>query len=276
MTYTAAQSLAQAGKSVISIAGVLWGVDFKEVPTTHATSSGDGASLRGTIHIRSATDNPEAIAALTEEPSLKWFVTFSHNNFSRAQISGSGLIAAVQYLLSEGHVKLQDRRETIAIGTVAGVKDALLGLHSISVDLGRWRLVQQDIEDGMVKIDLAGRHLVITAEKFESLDSLACYQNTDIENIIVLHEHGINNNGIGELVASSYNPATLEVQGGVSTAAAAALGARHLCGKNLPHHWRVKLSEHVVSTRMFATEEGEHVSVSATAVNLAEIASVTV
>jgi diaminopimelate epimerase len=44
--------------------------------------------------------------------------------------------------------------------------------------------------------------------------------------------------------------------------AAAALATRHWAGATAPSQWQVKVPGGLVGVRMFATEDGEHVSIS--------------
>ncbi|HUH52863.1 MAG TPA: hypothetical protein VLZ31_02320, partial [Microbacteriaceae bacterium] len=206
----------------------------------------------------------EGEANLAEEPTAKWFL--EQRDFAGRQISlsGNGLRAFVRFLLDTELHTMSDRRETLPVATSAGVRDTLVGVVGVSVDLGRWRLRQST--DKSLLIELGRLHAVSFFD--EQYDD----QNVSVEQLVGDQTVFVDRSTISVVDAVGHVSAKFfvvdldgvqrEVPSSGTGAVAAALFARHFGVETMvPNHWRVETAGGSLGVRMFATEDGEHVSI---------------
>lgn len=202
---------------------------------------------------------------LAEEPTAKWFLDQYDQNGDTVALSASGTLAIVRFLLDSGLHKMVDRRETVAIATRSGVRDTLVGLAGISVDLGRWEF--EGLLDGQpgMQLRLGRKHTVSFDETIKFTDS---DQGNLLTTIPGLESVQVSD-GVGQVTAKTKDPAGNPVASGTAIVAAAltarnfvASDARYARGVN---HWKVQTEHGSFAVRMFPTEEGEHVSLSGSA-----------
>ena len=109
-----------------------------------------------------------------------WFMDYWNADGTPAEMCGNGIRVYAHYLISEGLVA-PERRDTLPIGTRAGVKDVLAGVAGYTVDLGRWRLAEErlvsayglDVARPGLGLDLGNPHVVTAlahAGELEGLD----------------------------------------------------------------------------------------------------------
>jgi len=217
---------------------VIFGDPAGEVELTAAecarlTESRGGAGIVGVIRAVRSNNIPEARSLLETDPDAEWFMDHRNPDGSTAAVCGNALRVFVAFLMAEGLVHLT-HGDRIAIGTRDGVKDVQVGSNGVfRVDLGRWRL-----RDDLAQVELALDS--VTVEPFEPL----------VED------------GIGRLVVQMNDCVTPAPHSWATTAAAAALAARHREGKGAPNNWRVDTPDGSIGVQMFPTEDGEHVSLS--------------
>ena len=237
-----------------------------------------GIGADGVIRAVKSRHLPEGAAALAEEPNAEWFMDYHNADGSVAEMCGNGIRVYAEYLVSAGWIQPQVG-ETICIGTRAGVKDVLVGANAFQVDLGRWRL---DDEERLVRakdlevarpglgIYLGNPHVAVAVADEEELGGIDLSYVPVVEpsfpdgvNVeFVMPEDPLVHDGVGRIRMRVHERGSGETLSCGTGAVAAALAFRHWGGPDTPHHWRVDLPGGRLSVRMFPTEEGEHVSLS--------------
>lgn len=194
-----------------------------------------------------------------DDPLPTWFFDFRLPDGSSRALSGNGLRVYVRHLLDRGLVRLEDRRETIAIGTRVGTRDVLTGAAGVAVDLGRWRFLADD-ETGF-RFSIGGAEVSVIPEGSvpPARETVVTVDPRATEVI----------QGIGQASARVYKARAGQVAETPSSgigAIGAALALRHWAyraeDRHVPHHWRILMPGGALGVRMFPTESGEHVSVS--------------
>ena len=236
-----------------------------------------GVGADGVIRAVRSRALPEGQQSLAEEPEAEWFMDYWNADGSPAQMCGNGIRVYVHYLMTEGLVAA-DRRDTIPVGTRAGVKDVLAGVSGYTVDLGRWRLDSERLVSAKglqvarpgLGINLGNPHVVTALAHLGELEGLDLTQAPVLDPVaeeganveFVVPEDPLISDGIARIRMRVHERGAGETLSCGTGAAAAALAFRHWGGESMPHHWSVEVPGGRLAVRMFATEEGEHVSLS--------------
>lgn len=233
---------------------------------------GDGVirAVRSDIH-------PEGASSLAEDDGAEWFMDYHNADGSVAEMCGNGIRVFTKYLLEQGLVTLEPG-ETLAIGTRAGVRDVQINRSGFQVDLGRWGLT----DEAQVRarnlhaarpglgLTVGNPHVVVA---LASADELA---DVDLTVVPILEPNPVDGanvefvvpadplvaDGIGRISMRVHERGSGETLSCGTGAAAAALAVRYWAGPSAPDQWRVDVPGGTVGVRMFATEDGEHVSLS--------------
>jgi diaminopimelate epimerase len=236
-----------------------------------------GVGADGVIRAVRSRAIPEGAGILAEEPEAEWFMDYWNADGTPAEMCGNGIRVYAHYLISEGLVA-PERRDTLPIGTRAGVKDVLAGVSGYTVDLGRWRLDDERLvlAQGLrvprpgLGIDLGNPHIVTALADDETLDGLELGRAPELDPV---PEHGANvefvvpeepllKNGVAHIRMRVHERGSGETLSCGTGVAAAALAFRHWGGEGMPNSWSVEVPGGRLAVRMFPTEEGEHVSLS--------------
>ena len=236
-----------------------------------------GVGADGVIRAVRSRALPEGRAVLAEEPEAEWFMDYWNADGTVAEMCGNGIRVYAHFLIAEGLVA-PERRDTLPIGTRAGVRDVLAGASGYTVDLGRWRLGEERLVAatgiGVARpglgISVGNPHVVAVladAEELEALDLTAepvldpaPAEGANVE--FVVPEEQFLKNGVAHVRMRVHERGAGETLSCGTGAAAAALAFRHWGGEGMPHSWSVRVPGGRLAVRMFATEEGEHVSLS--------------
>lgn len=236
-----------------------------------------GIGADGVIRAVRSRALPEGQASLAEEPEAEWFMDYWNADGTPAEMCGNGIRVYAHYLITEGLVA-PERRDTLPIGTRAGVKDVLAGVSGYTVDLGRWRLAGDHLVAARglhvsrpgLGIDLGNPHVVTALADEAKLDSLdlgtaptlepALESGANVE--FVVPEEPLIHNGVARIRMRVHERGSGETLSCGTGTAAAALAFRHWGGEGMPNHWSVEVAGGRLAVRMFPTEEGEHVSLS--------------
>jgi diaminopimelate epimerase len=239
----------------------------------HFGVGGDGV-IRAVRSARIA----DGAASLKEDDAAEWFMDYHNSDGSVAEMCGNGIRVFARYLLDNGLTELTDGN-TLVVGTRNGVVDIQRNKAGFQADLGRWRL---DGTEPIVRaknlpvprpglgIDVGNPHVVVALASDEELDSLDLgyipqldpepATGANIEFVVPMEP--LVKDGVGRIRMRVHERGSGETLSCGTGAVAAALATRHWAGKGAPNQWSVEVAGGTVGVRMFATEDGEHVSLS--------------
>lgn len=236
-----------------------------------------GVGGDGVIRAVRSDSHPEGASSLAEDDGAEWFMDYHNADGSVAEMCGNGIRVFTKYLLEQGLVTLEPG-ETLAIGTRAGVRDVQINRSGFQVDLGRWGLT----DEAQVRarnlhaarpglgLTVGNPHVVVA---LASADELA---DVDLTVVPILEPNPVDGanvefvvpadplvaDGIGRISMRVHERGSGETLSCGTGAAAAALAVRYWAGPSAPDQWWVDVPGGTVGVRMFATEDGEHVSLS--------------
>jgi len=236
-----------------------------------------GIGADGVIRAVRSRALPEGAAVLEEEPEAEWFMDYWNADGTPAEMCGNGIRVYAHYLIAEGLVA-SDRSDTLPIGTRSGVKDVLAGPSGYTVDLGRWRLAPErlvaahglDVARPGLGVDLGNPHVVTALAPDGELERIDLHaapvldpEPADGANVeFVVPEEPLVQNGVAHIRMRVHERGSGETLSCGTGTAAAALAFRHWGGEGMPNSWSIEVPGGRLGVRMFATEEGEHVSLS--------------
>jgi diaminopimelate epimerase len=241
-----------------------------------------GVGADGIIRAVRSRSLPEGAASLEEDESAEWFMDYHNADGSPSEMCGNGIRVYAQYLLETGLIDL-DPTDTLSIGTRGGVRDLQRNLKGFQVDLGRWSL---DGGEPLVRaknlsvarpglgINVGNPHVVVALSSEEELASadLSYIPKLEPEPVdgvnveFVVPADPMVKDGVGEITMRVHERGSGETLSCGTGAAAAALATRHWAGAGAPNQWKVHVPGGTLGVRMWAAEDGEHVSLSGPAV----------
>lgn len=236
-----------------------------------------GIGADGFIRVVKSAKLPEGKEILEVEPTAIWFMDYYNADGSAAEMCGNGVRVFARYLLDRGLAKIEGG-STLAVGTRAGVKDLTQGSNGFAVDLGRWKLTSEfTVEASGIEvarpgqgIEIGNPHVVVALSSDSELKQLKLFEAPVVEpapvnganvEFVVPNEPMIKD-GVGYFSFRVHERGVGETLSCGTGIAAAALATRYWAGASAPNQWQVQALGGVVAVRMFATEDGEHVSIS--------------
>ena len=235
-----------------------------------------GVGADGFIRVVKNSNIEAGKSILEVEPAATWFMDYYNADGSEAEMCGNGIRVFAKYLLDRNLAQIVDG-STLPVGTRAGVKDLTKTSSGFAVDLGRWHL------DGEVEVSATGLevarpgqginvgnpHAVVALATETELSSLRLL---DAPNVEPHPEAGVNvefvvplepmvKDGIGHISMRVHERGVGETKSCGTGIAAAALATRFWAGEDAPNQWQVRVPGGTVGVRMFATQDGEHVSI---------------
>jgi diaminopimelate epimerase len=236
-----------------------------------------GIGADGFIRVVKSAKLPEGQEILAVEPTAIWFMDYYNADGSAAEMCGNGVRVFARYLLDRGLAKIEGG-STLAVGTRAGVKDLTQGSNGFAVDLGRWKLTNEfTVEAKGIEvarpgqgIEIGNPHVVVALSSDAELKQLKLFEAPTVEpapvnganvEFVVPNEPMIKD-GVGYFSFRVHERGVGETLSCGTGIAAAALATRFWAGASAPNQWQVQALGGVVAVRMFATEDGEHVSIS--------------
>jgi diaminopimelate epimerase len=237
-----------------------------------------GVGGDGVIRAVRSSKLADGAAALAEDESAEWFMDYHNADGSPSEMCGNGIRVYAKFLIENGLATLGNG-ETLTIGTRGGVRDVQQNLSGFQVDLGRWSL---DGGEPLVRaknlkvarpglgVNVGNPHVVV------ALSSEAELASADLSYIPVLDPEpadGANvefvvpmdpmiKDGVGHVRMRVHERGSGETLSCGTGAAAAALATRYWAGDGAPNQWRVEVPGGTLGVRMWAAEDGEHVSLS--------------
>lgn len=234
-----------------------------------------GIGADGVIRAVRSRALPEGADVLAVEPEAEWFMDYWNADGTVAEMCGNGVRVYTHYLINEGLVA-PERSDTLPLGTRAGVRDVLVGAAGYTVDLGRWRLGKERLvaSQGLsvarpgLGIEVGNPHVVTVLADQAELDGLNLDVAPTFEPVpaaganaeFVVPAEQLLVNGVAHITMRVFERGVGETLSCGTGAAAAALAFRHWGGDQMPNSWSVTVPGGRLGVRMFATEEGEHVS----------------
>ncbi|MEP6482176.1 MAG: diaminopimelate epimerase [Rhodoglobus sp.] len=237
-----------------------------------------GVGADGMLRAVLSKNIPEGAAVLAEDSDAEWFMDYHNADGSVAEMCGNGIRVFTRFLIENNLADLGPG-ETLPIGTRGGVRDVQANASGYQVDLGRWKL---DGSEPLVRarelhvarpglgINVGNPHVVVALASDEELDGadlsyipIVEPEPTDGANVeFVVAAEPLVKDGVGRIRMRVHERGSGETLSCGTGAVAAALATRHWAGKGAPNQWRVDVPGGTVGVRMFAAEDGEHVSLS--------------
>jgi len=237
-----------------------------------------GVGADGLLRAVRSAKIPDGASALEEDQHAEWFMDYHNSDGSAAEMCGNGIRVFGKFLVERGLASLEPG-DTLPIGTRGGVRDLQRNATGYQVDLGRWALGTDEtlvrakglaVARPGLGIDMGNPHVVVALATVEELDGIDLSyipviepdqpDGANIEFVVV--EDPLVRDGVGRFRMRVHERGSGETLSCGTGAAAAALAVRHYAGAGAPHQWRVDVPGGTVGVRMFAAEDGEHVSLS--------------
>jgi len=234
-----------------------------------------GIGADGLIVVR-PTEGSEVDHLLAEEPAARWFMDYRNGDGSPAEMCGNGVRVFARYLLQNGLAELTDG-STLPVATRAGIKDVTATVNGFAVDLGPWKITEDEVlvkAAGLrvarpgLNVNVGNPHVVVALADEQELASLVLVRQPELEpapeaganvEFVVLDEPLLKD-GVAGLTMRVHERGVGETQSCGTGIAAAALAIRHWAGGE-QNHWKVRVPGGEVAVRMFPTEDGEHVAI---------------
>lgn len=217
-------------------------------------------------------------ASLAEDSAAEWFMDYRNADGSVAEMCGNGIRVFTQFLVERGLAELEPGG-TLPIGTRSGVRDVQRNASGYQADLGRWaleggeplvRAKELPIARPGLGISIGNPHVVVALASVEELEQADLTfipvidpDPADGANVeFVVAGEPLVRDGVGHIRMRVHERGSGETLSCGTGAVAAALAFRHWAGDGAPNQWRVDVDGGTLGVRMFAAEDGEHVSLS--------------
>lgn len=253
-------------------------VDLTPVQLAAIADRHFGVGGDGIIRAVRSKNLPDGAAALAEDDAAEWFMDYHNADGSPSEMCGNGIRVYAKFLIQNGLAELGPG-ETLPIGTRGGVRDLQRNASGFQVDLGRWSL---DGGEPLVRaknlqvarpglgVDVGNPHVVVALSSEEELESadLTFLPVLDPEPMLganvefVVPLDPLVKDGVGRIRMRVHERGSGETLSCGTGAAASALATRYWAGSGAPNQWRVELPGGTLGVRMWAAEDGEHVSLS--------------
>ncbi len=237
-----------------------------------------GVGADGVLRAVRSKNIPEGAAALAEDDAAEWFMDYRNADGSPAEMCGNGIRVFAKFLVENGLAELGPG-QTLPIGTRSGVRDVQSNASGFQADLGRWALEggeptvrarELPVARPGLGINVGNPHVVVALASHEELDRADLIwipiidpEPVDGANVeFVVAEEPLVRDGVGHIRMRVHERGSGETLSCGTGAVAAALAIRYWAGAGAPNQWRVEVAGGTLGVRMFAAEDGEHVSLS--------------
>lgn len=237
-----------------------------------------GIGADGVLRAVRSKNIPEGAASLAEDEAAEWFMDYRNADGSPAEMCGNGIRVFAKFLVANGLAELGPG-QTLPIGTRSGVRDVQSNASGFQADLGRWALEggeptvrarELPVARPGLGISVGNPHVVVALASHEELDKADLTwipiidpepaEGANVE--FVVAEDPLVRDGVGHIRMRVHERGSGETLSCGTGAVAAALAIRYWAGAGAPNQWRVEVAGGTLGVRMFAVEDGEHVSLS--------------
>lgn len=252
-------------------------LDLSELQIAELCDRNFGIGADGVILAVETKNAPEVSHLLQEEPNAVWFMDYRNADGSKGEMCGNGARVFARYLLENQLAELIDG-STLPIATRAGIKDITKTATGFAVDLGRWKVLNDEVlvraaglkvaRPGLA-IDIGNPHVVVALADYEELEALDLTKAPLLEpepedgaNIeFVVLDDPLIKEGVASITMRVFERGVGETLSCGTGIAASAIAIRDYAG-NVQNAWKVKVPGGEVGVRVFQTEEGEHAGIS--------------
>ena len=255
-------------------------LDLSEAEIRKICDRNFGIGADGLIVVR-PTKGSEVESLLSEEPEAKWFMDYRNRDGSKAEMCGNGIRVFARYLLEHSLADIP-QGSTLPVATRAGVKDLTQTATGFAVDLGPWKLSEEEVlvrAQGLqvarpgLHVDLGNPHVVVALADLDELENLDLHRAPSLDPIsdsganveFVVPGDPLVEEGVASLTMRVHERGVGETLSCGTGVAASAIAIRHWAG-GTQNNWRVNVPGGELAVKMFATEDGEHVAISGNAV----------
>lgn len=255
-------------------------LDLSEAEIRKICDRNFGIGADGLIVVR-PTKGSEVESLLSEEPEAKWFMDYRNRDGSKAEMCGNGIRVFARYLLEHSLADIP-QGSTLPVATRAGIKDLTQTATGFAVDLGPWKISEEEVlvrAQGLqvarpgLHVDLGNPHVVVALADLDELESLDLHRAPSLDPIsdsganveFVVPGDPLVEEGVASLTMRVHERGVGETLSCGTGVAASAIAIRHWAG-GTQNNWRVNVPGGELAVKMFATEDGEHVAISGNAV----------
>jgi diaminopimelate epimerase len=237
-----------------------------------------GVGADGIIRAVRSSRLPDGAAAIAEDAAAEWFMDYWNGDGTPSEMCGNGIRVYTRFLIEQGLARL-DHGDTLVIGTRGGVRDVQRSGTGYQVDLGRWRIEDDEtlvrvknlpVARPGLGINVGNPHVVVALADDGELDAADLGYLPQLEpapaaganvELVVPHDPLVVD-AVGRIRMRVHERGSGETLSCGTGAAAAALATRHWAGPSAPNQWRVDVPGGSLGVRMFPAEDGEHVGLS--------------
>ncbi|MFY8049992.1 MAG: diaminopimelate epimerase [Aquiluna sp.] len=255
-------------------------LDLSEAEIRKICDRNFGIGADGLIVVR-PTAGSEVEGLLSEEPGATWFMDYRNRDGSKAEMCGNGIRVFARFLLENSLAEIP-AGSTLPVATRAGIKDLTQTATGFAVDLGPWKISEDEVlvrAQGLqvarpgLHVNLGNPHVVVALADLEELENLELYRAPLLEpaseagaNVeFVVPGDPLVEEGVASLTMRVHERGVGETLSCGTGVAASAIAIRHWAG-GTQNNWRVYVPGGELAVKMFAAEDGEHVAISGNAI----------
>ncbi len=255
-------------------------LDLGEAEIREICDRNFGIGADGLIVVR-PTKGSEVEDLLMEEPEARWFMDYRNRDGSKAEMCGNGIRVFARFLLENSLAEIP-AGSTLPVATRAGIKDLTQTATGFAVDLGPWKVSEDEVlvrAQGLqvarpgLHVNLGNPHVVVALADLTELENLELYRAPVLDPVA---EEGANvefvvpgdplvEDGVASLTMRVHERGVGETLSCGTGVAASAIAIRHWAG-GTQNNWRVNVPGGELAVKMFAAEDGEHVAISGNAI----------
>ncbi len=255
-------------------------LDLSEAEIRKICDRNFGIGADGLIVVR-PTKGSEVEDLLMEEPEARWFMDYRNRDGSKAEMCGNGIRVFARFLLENSLAEIP-AGSTLPVATRAGIKDLTQTATGFAVDLGPWKVSEDEVlvrAQGLqvarpgLHVNLGNPHVVVALADLTELENLELYRAPVLDPVA---EEGANvefvvpgdplvEDGVASLTMRVHERGVGETLSCGTGVAASAIAIRHWAG-GTQNNWRVNVPGGELAVKMFAAEDGEHVAISGNAI----------